>query len=504
MQLMRIPIDREATVPLYRQVEVALRSGITAGTLAPGTRLPATRALAADLGVSRITVINAYAELERDGLVEGIVGSGTVVIAASFGHVGRPTDPPPDWPSWQQRLQQDRQDGRLEDRLEGPNPPLQDDGARHDSISFTGVGDLRLLSTRDLRATIHDVLRADGVAALGYGDLGAGHPQLRTTIARVLAAQGIATSGERVLVTSGSQQGLALACQVLLRPGDPVLVEQPSYDHALRLFAHLRCRIIGVPMDDDGMRVELVEDLVRTHRPGLIYTVPTFHNPTGTCLPARRRRDLLAVAARHDLPIVEDDFTGDLRYEGRTQPAVKALDQNGSVIHLGSFAKLLAPGLRIGYLVADGPVFDRLTAAKQAMDLTTSPLLQRVVDRIVTVGRYQSHLRRTTRLYRRRRDAMSEALAREMPHCAVGLPAGGLFLWVRLPEGVSARALARAGARTGVVVTPGHRFFTDPTAGDGYIRLNFATRTENEIHDGITRLGQAMTQLVDAHDQQPR
>jgi GntR family transcriptional regulator / MocR family aminotransferase len=485
----RIPIDRDHATPLYRQVEAALRSGIEAGTLSPGTRLPATRALARELGVSRITVGNAYAELERDGLVEAFIGSGTVVSAV---RATARAHGPREWPRWQQQLEVNDPAHRQDE---------DDAGAtllgRPNVVSFTGVGDLRLLSMRDLGAAIRDVLRHDGVEALGYGDLGAGQPALRIAVARVLAAQGITASADQILVTSGSQQGLALTCQAVLRPGDPVLVEQPTYDHALRLFAHLRCPVVGVPVGDDGMRVDLVEDLVRRHRPKLIYTVPTFQNPTGTCLPAHRRRELLALARRHDLPLVEDDFAGDLRYDGRTQPAIKALDRHGQVIHLGTFAKLLAPGLRIGYLVADGPVLRRLTAQKRALDLTTSPLLQRAVERFVTVGRYQAHLRRTTRIYRLRRDAMMDGLARELPGCVVRRPTGGLFAWVRLPDGISARILARAAAGAGVVIAPGTRFFIEPNDGDGHIRLNFATRTEEEIRDGLARLGRTMTDLID-------
>jgi GntR family transcriptional regulator/MocR family aminotransferase len=224
----------------------------------------------------------------------------------------------------------------------------------------------------------------------------------------------------------------------------------------------------------------------------VVYTVPTFHNPTGTCLTGPRRRELLRLATRHDLAVVEDDFAGDLRHKGRTQPAIKALDRQGVVVHLGTFSKMLAPGLRVGYVVADGPVLDVLTRLKSAHDLTTSPLIQRAVERFVTVGRYQAHLRRTTRIYRKRRDGLLDALRRELPGCQVQRPAGGLFAWVRLPLGTSARRLVVAAAEAGVVIAPETRFYARAEDGDDHIRLNFACRTEEEVTEGIARLARVV------------
>ena len=195
-----------------------------------------------------------------------------------------------------------------------------------------------------------------------------------------------------------------------------MIVEQPTYNYALELFGELGVTVVGVPIDDDGMRVELVESVLSQHA-GPARSTRFRHSRTraGRRLSGTRRRALLELAERYDVPIVEDDFAGDLRFEGRTQPAIKALDRSGSVIYIGTFSKLLQPGLRVGYVVADGPVLDRLAQIKRTHDLTTSPLMQLVVDRFVTLGRYQAHLRRTTRLYRQRRDAMLAALGEHLP-----------------------------------------------------------------------------------------
>jgi GntR family transcriptional regulator/MocR family aminotransferase len=478
----RIPLDRDADLPLFHQVERWLRDSIAAGELPAGTRLPSTRALADDLGVSRITIANAYAELEADGLLLGRPGSGSYVAPASQVPISE-VDRAQPWPLWQLDLGAP---------AAPPDEASEHPPARPDRISFTGVADPRHFPIKEFARTVADVLRSDGVEAVGYGTFDSGYPPLRSTVAQLLASQGIHTRPQQVVITSGSHQALAIACQVLLRPGNAVLVEQPTYDLALELFRELGLKVVGAPVDQDGLRVDLVEPLLQQHHPKLIYTIPNFQNPTGACLSGSRRRHLLELSDRYNVPILEDDFAGDLRYDGRAQPAIKALDRRGQVLYIGTFSKLLMPGLRVGYLVADGPVLARLVAHKRVHDLTTSPLLQRVLDRYVTVGRYQAHLRRTTRRCRSRRDAVIEAARARLPAIALSVPRGGLFAWLELPPGMIARELLTLAREEGVDFAPGSRFFVEPSDGDGFVRLNFATRTPEEIDLGIQRLATAL------------
>jgi GntR family transcriptional regulator / MocR family aminotransferase len=479
----RIPVDRESTTPLFRQIELWLRSNIESGSLPNATRLPSTRSLASELGVSRITVVNAYAALEGDGLLVSREGGGTYVAAPDRIPTADADEQGRDWPLWQRELS-----AATMARTE----LIPDHTAHPDPISFTGVGDPRVFALSEFGTTIKEVLRQDGTDALEYGPFDRGYPPLRETVAQILASQGIQTHPRQVLITAGSQQALALTCQVLLQREDCVLVEQPTYNFALDLFRDLHLRIVGVPVDESGMQVERVEALLQQHHPRLIYTIPNFQNPSGACLSGIRRRQLLELSDRYNVPIVEDDFAGDLRYEGRSQPAIKALDRAGHVIYVGTFSKLLAPGLRVGYAVADGPVLERLTHHKRVHDLTTSPLMQRVLDRHVTLGRYQAHLRRTTRLYRRRRDSMLTALGELVPDAVASPPHGGLFVWVALPEPVSARALLTFALEEGVEFAPGDQFFTDPADGDRFVRLNFATQSPDDITRGIRRLATAL------------
>lgn len=489
---MWIPLDRERPEPLYRQIQVFVQGQVLSGAMAPETRLPASRELARSLGVSRITVTNAYAELEAEGLVYTLPGSGTYVapIPAAM-PTARAGGEAVDWPLWQQELL-----NRTWLSAQREMEELVTGGPHPDLISFTaGLGARELFPANEFRKTLQGVLLRDRWKAFDYGDW-AGFPPLRATVAHILTSQGISTSADEVLITSGSQQAIALVAQLLLRPGDVVLVESPTYVGAIDLFRSLDVRLLGVPVDEHGLVVEGLEEALQANRPRLIYTIPTFHNPTGVCLHGVRRRQLISLADRYNVPILEDDCFGDLRYEGRAEPALKALDPGGRVIYVNTFSKMLMPGLRVGYLVASGPVYDRLLACKRATDLTTSNPIQRALEAYITVGRYQKHLRRACREYRRRRDAMLAALARHMPSGAQWRsPQGGLFLWLRLPGDLSANALFPVAEREGVIYAPGSIFYPGERV-QPYLRLNFSALPPERVEEGIRRLGRAVERCL--------
>lgn len=488
---MRIPLDQQRARPIYQQIEDYLRQQILSGALAAETQLPATRSLARELGVSRITVTNAYATLESEGLIYSRGGSGTFVLARPPQTATHSAETQPRWPFWQQAIAQ-----AVAPAYEVQHAATRRSGNHPKPIAFTGVGDPREYPIKALLHTMQDVLQRDGVSALAYGAFDNGYAPLHTTITHVLASQGITAHPDQVLVTAGSQQGLALVCQLLLRPGDVVLVEKPTYNLALELFQTLGLHVVGVPMDSDGMCVDEVEPLLQQYQPKLIYTIPNFQNPTGACLSGARRRHLIALADCYNVPLLEDDFVGDLRYDGRIQPALKTLDPGGRVIYTGTFSKMLMPGLRVGFLVAEGPVFQRLVALKRVSDLTISTLMQRTLDAYVNVGQYQRHVRRSCRLYRQRRDTMVAAMHRHLPPTVhVDPPQGGLFLWLRLPAGYSCLDLLPFALEAGGEFAPGTRFFPNPAEGEAYLRLNFATCTPAEIDEGSQRLGQALQML---------
>jgi GntR family transcriptional regulator/MocR family aminotransferase len=490
---MEIPLDRDGAVPLYQQIQGHIARLIQEGALPPHTRLPATRQLAADLGVNRITVSNAYAELEAAGLVYTQTGRGTFVspmpeVDRRPASEGAERDA---WPLWQQTLA-----ARPLPSADGQWPSLLGRAREPGVISFAGgVPDLETFPVDDFRKAMQTVFKRDGQTALDYGQV-QGYPPLRAAIAHFLGEQGMAVTSDEIFITSGSQQALSLVALALSRPGDAVVVESPTYANAIQLFNWLEARLLGLPTDDEGLRVDLLEHLLKHHRPRLIYTMPTFHNPTGATLSGRRRRELLALAERYGLPVIEDNYVGDLRYDGPREPSLMALDHAGNVIHIGTFSKAIMPGPRVGFVLARGPLLEQLVALKRQTDLGTSGLIQRALEVYIGEGRWRAHTRRVSRVYRRRRDAMVAAMACHFPPEAEWTtPKGGFFIWVRLPPWVSISELYLAAIKHKVAFAPGSLFFPGTPAYPAF-RLSFSQGPPERIAEGIERLGQALREVL--------
>lgn len=477
---MHILLDRNNSLSLYMQISDYFERLIASGDLPSGSRLPSSRELAASTGVSRITVENAYSELEARGLVDRQMGSGTYVLERPPVATGLST-------AWKRRVSDSPFSARL--RLDADAEAAPDQSL----ISLAeGGGDSRLYPVDDFRRSMAQAIREHPGAAFGYGD-SRGLFGLRESLAQLLANQGLPVSPDHILITGGSQQALALTLQVLLSPGDAVAVDTYTYARALELMSFLRLRIVPIPMDEDGMDMDALENELLGGHIRLVYTMPNFQNPTGTCLSSPRRRKLVELAAQYGVTVFEDDYVGDLRYEGFAQPSLKSLDTTGNVLYTSTFSKMLLPGLRIGFLVADEPLLTALHKCKLSQDLATSNLMQHALLNYLSVGRYRRHLRTACRMYRQRRNAMCNALGRECAdHLQFNSPAGGLFMWVKLLTGMPARQLAERARRHGLYLSTGDSFSADPSAGSHFLRLNFAALTEPEICEAVGRLACAL------------
>nr|WP_241391860.1 PLP-dependent aminotransferase family protein [Serratia proteamaculans] len=482
---MHIPLDRQQDVPLYLQIEEALRRAILSGVFVDGDKLPSTRTLASELAVSRLTVENAYAELAAKGFLHQRRGSGAYVLHPLLQPVQpRPT---PDMPFPAERFT------TLTSRLDGyPDTPLPDN-----FINFAaGVGSPKVFPQEEFRKILLSVLSRHAEEAFSYGEY-CGYYPLRDTLGRILTAQGIPTHAEQLLITNGSQHAISLIVQSLLEPGDTVIVEQPTYAEILGLLRLHRINIVTIPSDRHGMQVEQLPALLEKHRPKLIYTIPNFHNPTGRCLNEARRRQLLALAQQAGVMILEDDFVGDLRYNGKQLPSLRALAQPGTVIYVSTFSKMLLPSMRIGYLVADREQYQQIARLKHVDSFTSSNLIQRALDAFVTIGRYDKQLRRAGRIYRQHRDTMVTALQQHLPHgCQFETPEGGLFIWLTLPTSVSTEALMPVAWKEGVTFARGECFYAEEQRGAHGMRLNFAANTPPLIEEGIARLCRAIRQVM--------
>ncbi|MET9604522.1 PLP-dependent aminotransferase family protein [Streptomyces sp. NPDC006512] len=361
-------------------------------------------------------------------------------------------------------------------------------------ISFAGgLPAPELFDTAGLRSSYAAALSgATSARALQYSTT-EGAPELREAVAARAGARGLATTADEVLVTTGSQQGLALLAATLLEPGDTVLVENPTYLAALQCFGLAGARVVPVPCDGQGLLPDALEEVLVRERPKLLYTVPTFQNPTGRTLPGARRAEVAAIAARRGLWLVEDDPYGDLRYEGTHVPWLAAHPgAEDRTALLGSFSKVMAPGLRLGWLRAPAALRRAAVVAKQAADLHTSTVDQLAAAHYLAAHDLDAHVATVREAYRARRDALLAGLGAALPAGSEwNRPEGGMFVWARLPEGYDATALLKSAVAHDVAYVPGAPFFTgapDPRT----LRLSFTTHTPGEIAEGLERLGRAL------------
>lgn len=338
-----------------------------------------------------------------------------------------------------------------------------------------------------MRAATERVLREAPREALQYA-ASEGHAPLREWVARQMNALGLACDAEQVLITTGSQQGLDLVGKVLIDSGSPVAVEAPTYLGALQAFAPYEPELVGVACDDDG---PVPERLGEARGARFLYLLPSFQNPSGRCMSAARRLALADAAREIGLPIVEDNPYGDLWFDA-PPPAPVAARHPDNAVYLGSFSKVLAPGLRLGYVVAPRALYPKLLQAKQAADLHSAGFNQRIVHEVIRDGFLQQHLPGVRARYRTQRDAMRDALERYMPPgSSWNVPAGGMFFWVTLPEGVDALALLGRAVERGVAFVPGAAFFADHPR-QNTMRLSFVTVPPEQIERGIALLAQAL------------
>lgn len=366
-----------------------------------------------------------------------------------------------------------------------------------DVISFAGgLPAPELFPVAEIARAAQQVMNEDPAGALQYG-LTEGHGPLRSWVAtHVAETVHLRADVSDVLITQGSQQALDLLSKVLLDPGDIVLVENPAYLGALQSFQSYQAHVVGLASDADGVRPEALEHALahEAKRAKFLYLIPNYQNPTGTSMSAARRREVAAIAARHQLLVVEDDPYGRLRFEGEAWPALGAMQPDLNWVYLGTVSKILTPGLRVAWLITrDKMLFQALAMAKQAADLHTSTFTQRVVETTLRpAGWLDRHVATLCRVYQRRRDVMLRALAEHVPQARWNRPSGGLFLWVTLDGNVDTTAVLSAAAEHKVAFVPGEPFWVAQPKPTNTFRLNFSNAPEERILEGMTRLGKLL------------
>jgi 2-aminoadipate transaminase len=365
-------------------------------------------------------------------------------------------------------------------------------------ISFAGgLPAPELFPVDNVLSATERVLHETGASALQYSPT-EGFAPLREKIAAESRKRGIDCSAEDILITTGSQQPLDLTGKIYLDAGDCVLTENPTYMAAIQAFQTYEARFAAVPTDEDGLIPEALPALIERESPKFLYTIPNFQNPTGVTLTEERRRTLYSIAARYGLIVLEDDPYGSLCYAGKTIPPIKSMDTDGIVIYLSTVSKTIAPGLRVGWAIASEEIRRKLTIVKQAADLHTSSLDQRIVHRYLTDFDSDAHIERIRQAYGERYAIMDATLRETMPPGFKWThPQGGMFLWVTCPESIDTNELLREALLRKVIFVPGRDFFPD-TSGQRFMRLNFSNATPEMIREGIGRLAEVCEDAVHA------
>jgi 2-aminoadipate transaminase len=362
-----------------------------------------------------------------------------------------------------------------------------------DVISFAGgMPAPELFPVREVEEACHHILTHEGQVALQYSPT-EGYPPLKEWLAETMSKYGIWVEPENILMVSGSQQGLDLIGKLFIDPHACIITSAPTYLGAIQAWNAYEARYCTVPLDDEGMRVEELEDrLCSGERPCFVYVLPNFHNPAGTTLPLERRERLAEIAREYDLVIIEDDPYGELRFEGEDITPLFRLAPERT-IYLSTFSKTLAPGIRLAWIVAPKPIIARLVQAKQGADLHTGTFVQMVANDICQRGILRQHVKRLRKVYGQRRDVMLEALEEHWPEgCSWTHPQGGLFLWARVPERINTGDFMQKALATRVAYVPGVAFYPDERGGENAMRLNFSNAGEELINEGIYRLGIAL------------
>jgi DNA-binding transcriptional MocR family regulator len=485
---MNIQVDEHDAVPVYSQIATQIRGLIIDGLLAAETKLPSLRELARQLGVSSTTVHTAYEILAAEALIELRPGSGTVVT--KFPGVAAGTN----------LRSRDEMDSGIDDiplmswdlykfRSEFFLVPQSQSPAREMIRFIQASPDPSLFPFDRIKQTVTRMLWNPQEAFFDRG-----HPQgylpLVEYLEKYMALAGVpmAEGANDIIVTNGFQRALSVTLRLLLRPGEKVAVEAPTYSAILNLLLAERIEFVPIPMEADGMDTEYLARVLRRDDIRLVITIPTYHNPTGITMSQAKRAQLIRLAARYKLPLIEDDWGRMLRYDGKASPPLKAMDAGGHVIHIGTFSKCFLPGLRIGWITCPANLAITLVRAKLAADQSDSFFLQALMHEFIANGYLAAHLRKSIKEYRKRRDAMVAALRAHLPAgCSFVTPQGGFSIWVKLPKGIYSLPLLTLARQAGVEFLPSAYCMPDRRDATA-LRLTFSRTPLDIIPTGVELL----------------
>jgi GntR family transcriptional regulator/MocR family aminotransferase len=475
-----VALDLSKQTPMYRQLYEWFRDAIVSGQLRPGQRVPSTRALAAELNISRVPVLNSYEQLHAEGYLQTLVGSGTTVSESVPDHVTKPTTSARKSDAGPKPVKRISRLG-MEALSAPPQVWLDNLGPFRSSLPA-----LEHFPNRIWSKLVSRHLSVPSRQLMAYGD-SMGYMPFREAIAEYLgAARAVRCNPTEVMVVTGSQQGLQLCAKVLFNPGDPIWMEDPGYPGAHQAFSSAGVRMVPIPVDDEGLVVK--EGLRRCPTANGAYLTPSHQYPTGATMSASRRVEILQWAAKSGSWIIEDDYDSEFRFESRPIGALQGLDTHASVIYLGTFSKVLFPALRLGYVVVPPGLVQAFSAVRDAADIFSSTLYQAVLTDFIREGHFARHLRRMRTLYMERRSVLVDAIHSQLSGMleVIGAEAG-MHLVALLPPGIDDRQVARQAAQDGISAMPLSMCRLRKHARGGLI-LGYGGTNMSEIRDGVRKL----------------
>ncbi|MDY7433765.1 PLP-dependent aminotransferase family protein [Bacillus sp. V26] len=471
---MRIDIQRNRGESLSKQIYQSIVDRIRSGLLEEGSKLPSVRSLSKQLEVSLVTAVKAYKQLEQDGFATSIQGKGTFVKAKISEKKKVEAIPSYDWQL------------SLQDYLPRSQFARYHIAPQKVHLSSSMI-DPKLLPNRYFEHEVQQVLSENPELLSMYGNI-QGDNQLRSEMSAYLKRSGVTSTPENILVTSGLQQSIDLVARTFVGPGDVVVMEAPTYPGAIDIFRGRGATILTVPVDKDGMRIDILQNVCEKHKPKVIFTIPTFHNPTGVVMSLKRRKQLLDIAGSIHSIIVEDDPCSEIYFEKKPPVTLKSMDQFGNVIYLRGLSKTIAPSCRIGILTASGSIFNRLLAAKANADLGSPLLTQKAILPLINSKRMIDHSKKLRTALKIRRDLALDLLTSLSPEgVSWTIPEGGLNLWISLPSWINSHLLLSEAKKQQITFLPGSACY--PVGQENnHLRISYSYINEELLTHGITTL----------------
>ncbi|MCD6122695.1 MAG: PLP-dependent aminotransferase family protein [Spirochaetales bacterium] len=491
---MTIVLERETKLPLYIQVKNRITELIHNGTLKANSKLPATRELAASLGISRNVVISAYQELEAEGLISSSIGRGTFVSRSAYAAKHGNTEHQSSKMSYEGLFSTGWAKYFSEAFTSLEN--LKQLKSDKDFISFDPeLADFFFSDINNFKKSLNAALVSSGSALLSSNSPQGFEPLLEY-LSEFLSLRGISCGKENILIVNGTQQGLSIVGRLFIDPGDTILLENLTYPGALTIFRSLQTNCIGVPVNNNGINLNILENVLRRRKAKLLYTIPTFHNPLGSILPAEKRDELLQMCRENQVIIIEDDYAHELSFNGRETAPLKARDEGEGVIYMGSFSETLFPGIRLSWIVASSEIIKKLTLIKKSSDLYTNPILQAAVLEYCRKGFLGKLIKKKVLGFKKKSNAMQKAMELYFPQEASwDKPEGGLYQWVDIPSSIDSLALLLNTREKNVIFSPDRFFSVEEWEKSGF-RLSFAAADEEQIWEGIKVIGDELKKMI--------